>query len=403
MIKELGIAMPNTVMSTYNRLPVSFSHGEGVWLVDEQDKRYLDAISGIGVNALGHAHPKLTRRIQEQAGELLHSSNLYGVKNQQALADALCALSGMDNVFFCNSGAEGNEAALKLARLYGHKRDIARPTVVVMEGAFHGRTLATLTASGSRKVQAGFEPLVNGFTRAPFGDIKALENIAKNNHDVCAVLLEPIQGEGGINLLPEGFLEQLRALCDKNQWLLMLDEVQTGNGRTGKYFAYQHSSVMPDVVVTAKGLGGGIPIGACLARGEAAELFKPGNHGTTFGGNPLACAAGLAVVDTLQNDKLIDNSAQRGQQLLDGLKERLGKLSGVVAIRGQGLMVCIELAGACGELVQQGLDAGLLINVTSDKVVRLLPPLIINQQEVQQLIDNLCPLIENWVAQRNAA
>ena len=403
MIKELGIAMPNTVMSTYNRLPVSFSHGEGVWLVDEQGKRYLDAISGIGVNALGHAHPKLTRRIQEQAGELLHSSNLYGVKNQQALADALCALSGMDNVFFCNSGAEGNEAALKLARLYGHKRDIARPTVVVMEGAFHGRTLATLTASGSRKVQAGFEPLVNGFTRAPFGDIKALENIAKNNHDVCAVLLEPIQGEGGINLLPASFLDQLRALCDKNQWLLMLDEVQTGNGRTGKYFAYQHSSVMPDVVVTAKGLGGGIPIGACLARGEAAELFKPGNHGTTFGGNPLACAAGLAVVDTLQNDKLIDNSAQRGQQLLDGLKERLGKLSGVVAIRGQGLMVGIELAGACGELVQQGLDAGLLINVTSDKVVRLLPPLIINQQEVQQLIDNLCPLIENWVAQRNAA
>ena len=324
MIKELGIAMPNTVMSTYNRLPVSFSHGEGVWLVDEQDKRYLDAISGIGVNALGHAHPKLTRRIQEQAGELLHSSNLYGVKNQQALADALCALSGMDNVFFCNSGAEGNEAALKLARLYGHKRDIARPTVVVMEGAFHGRTLATLTASGSRKVQAGFEPLVNGFTRAPFGDIKALENIAKNNHDVCAVLLEPIQGEGGINLLPEGFLEQLRALCDKNQWLLMLDEVQTGNGRTGKYFAYQHSSVMPDVVVTAKGLGGGIPIGACLARGEAAELFKPGNHGTTFGGNPLACAAGLAVVDTLQNDKLIDNSAQRGQQLLAHGRQRHG-------------------------------------------------------------------------------
>ncbi|MBB3047415.1 acetylornithine aminotransferase [Litorivivens lipolytica] len=395
--------MTNTVMSTYNRLPVSFSHGKGVWLVDEQDKRYLDAISGIGVNALGHAHPELTRRIQDQAGQLLHTSNLYGVKNQQALADQLCALSGMDNAFFCNSGAEGNEAAIKLARLYGHKRDIDRPTVVVMEGAFHGRTLATLTASGSRKVQAGFEPLVNGFTRAPFGDISALENIAKNNSDVCAILLEPIQGEGGINVLPDGFLEQLRALCDKHQWLLMLDEVQTGNGRTGKFFAYQHSTVMPDVVVTAKGLGGGMPIGACLARGEAAELFKPGNHGTTFGGNPLACAAGLAVVDALQNDKLIENAQQRGQQLVDGLNQRLGNVKGVITVRGKGLMVGIELAAACGELVQQALDAGLLINVTSEKVVRLLPPLVINQDEVQQLIDTLCPLIENWAAQRDAA
>ncbi len=395
--------MPNTVMSTYNRLPVNFVRGEGVWLVDEQDKRYLDAVSGIGVNALGHAHPELTRRIQEQAGQLLHTSNLYGVKNQQELADALCGLSGMDNVFFCNSGAEGNEAALKLARLYGHSRDIDRPTVVVMEGAFHGRTLATLTASGSRKVQAGFEPLVNGFTRAPYGDIKALETIAKNNHDVCAVLLEPIQGEGGINMLPEGFLEQLRELCDKNHWLLMLDEVQTGNGRTGKYFAFQHSTIMPDVVVTAKGLGGGIPIGACLAHGKAAELFKPGNHGTTFGGNPLACAAGLAVVETLQNDKLIENAQLMGQALRDGLRQRLSGIKGVVTVRGKGLMVGIELAAACGELVQQALDAGLLINVTSDKVVRLLPPLIINQDEVQQLIDTLCPLIESWAAQRNAA
>uniref|UniRef100_UPI0035686DAC aminotransferase class III-fold pyridoxal phosphate-dependent enzyme n=1 Tax=Litorivivens sp. TaxID=2020868 RepID=UPI0035686DAC len=324
-------------------------------------------------------------------------------KNQQELADALCGLSGMDNVFFCNSGAEGNEAALKLARLYGHSRDIDRPTVVVMEGAFHGRTLATLTASGSRKVQAGFEPLVNGFTRAPYGDIKALETIAKNNHDVCAVLLEPIQGEGGINMLPEGFLEQLRELCDKNHWLLMLDEVQTGNGRTGKYFAFQHSTIMPDVVVTAKGLGGGIPIGACLAHGKAAELFKPGNHGTTFGGNPLACAAGLAVVETLQNDKLIENAQLMGQALRDGLRQRLSGIKGVVTVRGKGLMVGIELAAACGELVQQALDAGLLINVTSDKVVRLLPPLIINQDEVQQLIDTLCPLIESWAAQRNAA
>lgn len=392
-----------SVMSTYNRLPVSFSHGEGVWLFDDNGKRYLDAISGIGVNALGHAHPELTRRLQAQAGQLLHTSNVYGVKNQQALADALCAASGMDNVFFCNSGAEGNEAAIKLARLYGHSRDIDRPTIVVMENAFHGRTMATLTASGNRKVQAGFEPLINGFTRAPYGDIKALENIAKNNHDVCAVLLEPIQGEGGINLLPEGFMESLRALCDKHHWLLMLDEVQTGNGRTGKYFAYQHSTVLPDVVVTAKGLGGGVPIGACLAKGKAADLFKPGNHGSTFGGNPLACAAGLAVVESLHKEKLIENAEAMGQRLLDGLRERLTNNKGVVKVRGKGLMIGIQLAASCGELVAQALEAGLLINVTADKVVRLLPPLTINEQEVQGLIDTLCPLIDAWQQQPSAA
>ncbi|MFT5575791.1 MAG: acetylornithine/N-succinyldiaminopimelate aminotransferase [Bermanella sp.] len=392
-----------TVMSTYNRLPVSFSHGEGVWLFDDNGKRYLDAISGIAVNALGHAHPELTRRLQAQAGELLHTSNIYGVKNQQTLADALCTASGMDNVFFCNSGAEGNEAAIKLARLYGHSREIDRPTIIVMENAFHGRTMATLTASGSRKVQAGFEPLINGFTRAPFGDIKALENIAKNNHDVCAVLLEPIQGEGGINMLPDGFMESLRALCDKNHWLLMLDEVQTGNGRTGKYFAYQHSTVLPDVVVTAKGLGGGVPIGACLAKGTAANLFKPGNHGSTFGGNPLACAAALAVIESLQKDKLIENAEAMGNLLVDGLKQRLGANKGVLKIRGKGLMVGIEMATNCGELVQQALEAGLLINVTADKVVRLLPPLIISEPEIQGLIDLLCPLIDAFQQQSTAA
>jgi acetylornithine/N-succinyldiaminopimelate aminotransferase len=392
-----------TVMSTYNRLPVSFSHGEGVWLFDDNGKRYLDAISGIAVNALGHAHPELTRRLQAQAGELLHTSNIYGVKNQQTLADALCTASGMDNVFFCNSGAEGNEAAIKLARLYGHSREIDRPTIIVMENAFHGRTMATLTASGSRKVQAGFEPLINGFTRAPFGDIKALENIAKNNHDVCAVLLEPIQGEGGINMLPDGFMESLRALCDKNHWLLMLDEVQTGNGRTGKYFAYQHSTVLPDVVVTAKGLGGGVPIGACLAKGTAANLFKPGNHGSTFGGNPLACAAALAVIESLQKDKLIENAEAMGNLLVDGLKQRLGANKGVLKIRGKGLMVGIEMATNCGELVKQALEAGLLINVTADKVVRLLPPLIISEPEIQGLIDLLCPLIDAFQQQSTAA
>jgi acetylornithine/N-succinyldiaminopimelate aminotransferase len=319
------------------------------------------------------------------------------------LADALCTASGMDNVFFCNSGAEGNEAAIKLARLYGHSREIDRPTIIVMENAFHGRTMATLTASGSRKVQAGFEPLINGFTRAPFGDIKALENIAKNNHDVCAVLLEPIQGEGGINMLPDGFMESLRALCDKNHWLLMLDEVQTGNGRTGKYFAYQHSTVLPDVVVTAKGLGGGVPIGACLAKGTAANLFKPGNHGSTFGGNPLACAAALAVIESLQKDKLIENAEAMGNLLVDGLKQRLGANKGVLKIRGKGLMVGIEMATNCGELVQQALEAGLLINVTADKVVRLLPPLIISEPEIQGLIDLLCPLIDAFQQQSTAA
>ncbi len=392
-----------TVMSTYNRLPVSFSHGKGVWLYDDDGKRYLDAISGIGVNALGHAHPELTRRLQAQAGELLHTSNIYGVKNQQALADALCAASGMDNVFFCNSGAEGNEAAIKLARLYGHSRDIERPTIIVMENAFHGRTMATLTASGNRKVQAGFEPLINGFTRAPYGDIKALETIGKNNQSVCAVLLEPIQGEGGINILPDGFMESLRELCDKNHWLLMLDEVQTGNGRTGKYFAYQHSTVYPDVVVTAKGLGGGVPIGACLAKGTAAKLFKPGNHGSTFGGNPLACAAALAVVETLQKDKLIENAEAMGELLLNGLKQGLATNKRVVKIRGKGLMVGIEMAAACGDLVQRALDAGLLINVTADKVIRLLPPLTITEQEIQGLIDLLCPLIDAWQQQSTAA
>ncbi len=381
------------LMNTYGRLPVSFTHGEGVWLYDEHGKRYLDAISGIGVNALGHAHPAVTRAIQQQAEQLLHTSNLYNIRQQQALAEALCAVSGMDNVFFSNSGAEANEAAIKLARFYGHQRGIDMPNIVVMENAFHGRTLATLTASGNRKIQAGFEPMVRGFTRAPYGDIEALQTIAANNASVCAVLLEPVQGEGGINQLPEGYLAQLRELCDQRGWLLMLDEVQTGNGRTGKYFAYQHTGIVPDVVVTAKGLGNGVPIGACLAHGEAAALFQPGNHGSTFGGNPLACAAGQAVVDTIREQDLCGNASAIGDYLLQALRQRLGELPQVADIRGNGLMIGIELTEPCADLVPAALEAGLLINVTAERVVRLLPPLILNREQADQLLDLLCPLI----------
>ncbi|WP_027874445.1 acetylornithine transaminase [Spongiibacter marinus] len=391
------------LMNTYGRLPVSFVRGEGVRLFDEQGKGYIDGISGIGVNALGHAHPGVTQAITEQAGKLLHTSNLYNVQRQQQLAESLRDASGMDNVFFANSGAEANEAAIKLARMHGHQRGIDIPHVVVMEQAFHGRTLATLTASGNRKIQAGFEPLVRGFIRAPFGDIDALESIANNNDSVAAVLLEPIQGEGGLHVLPEGFLKQLRELCDRNNWLLMLDEVQTGNGRTGKYFAYQHDGVLPDVLVTAKGLGNGLPIGACLAHGKAASLFHPGNHGSTFGGNPLACAAGQVVVDTLNTEQMRNQVSEVGNYLQNGLRERLADAQHVVEVRGRGLMVGIELSTPCAGLVKQALDQGLLINVTAERVVRLLPPLIISRQEVDALLDILCPLILQWPAQSDAA
>ncbi|MEX1669655.1 aspartate aminotransferase family protein [Zhongshania guokunii] len=386
------------LMNTYGRLPVSFTRGAGVRLFDTQGKSYIDGISGIGVNALGHAHPAVTEAIQSQAGQLLHTSNLYSVQKQQELAEALCAVSGMDNVFFSNSGAEGNEAAIKLARMHGHKRNIEVPHIIVMEQAFHGRTLATLTASGNRKIQAGFEPLVQGFIRAPFGDLAALENIAEHNDSIAAVLIEPIQGEGGINMLPAGFLSQLRALCDKHDWLLMLDEVQTGNGRTGKYFAFQHSDMMPDVVVTAKGLGNGVPIGACLAHGKAASLFQPGNHGSTFGGNPLVCAAGLAVVNTLRANNMIDTIAENGRYMLAALKTQLADQAHVKQVRGEGLMIGVELSTPCAGLVAQALEKGLLINVTSERVVRLLPPLIINQQEIDELLAILCPLISQWPA-----
>ncbi|MGK0499320.1 MAG: acetylornithine aminotransferase [Oceanicoccus sp.] len=374
------------IMNTYGRLPVSFTHGKGVYLYDAEGNQYLDAISGIGVNALGHTHPAVSEAVKRQADLLIHTSNLYGIERQQQLAEALCKVSGMDNVFFGNSGAEANEAAIKIARLHGHNNGIDRPQIVVMEQAFHGRTLATLTASGNRKVQAGFEPLVNGFVRAPFGDIKALESIAANNSNVVAVLIEPLQGEAGVNVLPEGYLAAVRALCDKNNWLMMLDEVQTGNGRTGRYFAYQHFDFLPDVVTTAKGLGNGLPIGACLAKGVAAQTFEPGNHGSTYGGNPLVCAAALAVVDTINSQGLCDNAADIGCWLLEQLSTALAELPQVKQVRGQGLMIGIELTQDCGELVNHARDRGVLINVAGGNVVRLLPPLIIDQQQAAEVL-----------------
>jgi acetylornithine/N-succinyldiaminopimelate aminotransferase len=385
------------VMNTYGRLPVSFTHGKGVYLYDEEGNQYIDAISGIGVNALGHAHPAVSDAIKKQADLLIHTSNLYGVENQKQLAEALCAVSGMDNVFFGNSGAEANEAAIKIARLYGHNKGVDQPHIVVMENAFHGRTMATLTASGSRKIQAGFEPLVNGFVRAPYGDIDALTNIAKNNPNIVAVLMEPLQGEGGVNCLPENHLAEIRALCDKNDWLMMLDEVQTGNGRTGCYFSYQHHHILPDVVTTAKGLGNGLPIGACLAHGKAATVLGPGNHGSTYGGNPLVCAAALVVVNTINQQQLCKNAQQMGALLLDKFNRAFEHNEAVMDIRGQGLMIGIELDRPCGELVDRARAKGVLINVTAGSVVRLLPPLIINPSQTEQLATVVIDIINDFI------
>lgn len=383
----------STIMPTYGRLDVSFEHGEGVWLFDEHGERYLDALSGIAVCGLGHAHPAVTRAICDQAAKVLHTSNLYGISNQRALADRLAAITGMDNMFFSNSGAEANEAAIKIARKTGHDRGIEKPAIVVMENSFHGRTLATLSATGNRKVQVGFEPLVSGFVRAPFGDLDALERIAANNPNVVAVLVEPIQGEGGIRPAPPGYLKSLRALCDQHHWLMMLDEIQTGNGRTGRFFAYQHDDIMPDVLCTAKGIGNGVPLGVCMAHNEAAAALQPGNHGSTFGGNPLCCAAALAVVDTIESDDLCGNAEQMGERLMTGLRTAIGGCARVKDIRGRGLMVGVELTHPCGDLVKTALDRKLLINVTDGSVIRLLPPLIITADEIDQIISIVSELV----------
>ncbi len=385
------------VMNTYARLPVAFSHGKGAWLWDTEGKRYLDALAGIAVNTLGHAHSRFTNALNGQIGKLLHCSNVYQIPEQELLADKLCSLSGMQEVFFNNSGCEANEAAIKLARMFGHSKGIEIPSIIVMEKAFHGRTLATLSATGNRKVQAGFEPLVKGFVRVPYNDLEAIRHVAQNNREVVAVLVEPIQGEGGIRSLDIEYLQQVRQICDEQNWLLMLDEVQCGIGRTGKWFAFQHTGIQPDVMTLAKGLGSGVPIGACLTAGKAAGLFKPGNHGSTFGGNPLACVAGLTTLDIVEQDNLLAHADHLGQFIRQGIASALQGVNGIREIRGQGLMIGIELDRPCGDLVRQALAAGLLINVTADSVIRLLPPLILSQKEAQQMLDILCPLIKNFL------
>ncbi|NMG70558.1 aspartate aminotransferase family protein [Parazoarcus communis] len=387
------------VMNTYARLPVAFTHGDGVWLHDETGKRYLDALSGIAVSTLGHNHPRLVRAISQQASRVLHTSNLYGIPLQDRLGDRLAELSGMEEVFFCNSGCEANEAAIKLARMFGHQKGIELPTIIVMESAFHGRTMATLSATGNRKAQAGFEPLVSGFVRVPYKDIAAIRQAVEHNHQVVAVMLEMIQGEGGINIADDAFQREVRALCDERGLLMICDEVQCGVGRTGRWFGWQHAGVMPDVMTLAKGLGSGVPIGACLTAGRAAGLFKPGNHGSTFGGNPLACAAGLATLDAIADDRLMENAVQVGNEIRAGLAEALKGVDGVVEIRGKGLMIGVELDRPCGELVKRGLDAGLLINVTAERVVRLLPALVFTSVDAQTLVDALAPLIRDFLSQ----
>jgi acetylornithine aminotransferase len=391
------------LMNTYARLPVAFERGEGPWLWDMQGKRYLDALAGVAVCGLGHAHPRLTRVLQKQVATLVHTSNIYQIDLQEKLADRLAEISGMDSVFFCNSGCEANEAAIKLARLHGHKKGIEAPAIIVMEKAFHGRTIATLTATGSRKAQAGFEPLLAGFVRVPFDDLEAVRRVAATNRNVVAVLVELIQGEGGVHVCHPDYLQGLRAICDEHDWLLMLDEVQSGTGRTGKWFAYQHSGVKPDVVTLAKGLANGVPIGTCMAAGAAATLFKPGSHGSTFGGNPLACAAGLETLAIIEDDALMQNAVEIGDFIRSELRSHLSGVRGVKDVRGVGLMVGIELAFPCGELVSRALAAGLLINVTADTVVRLLPPLIYTRAEARTLTDMLVPLILEFVGEHTAA
>ncbi|MGB5259024.1 MAG: aspartate aminotransferase family protein [Gammaproteobacteria bacterium] len=389
--------MPDHLMQTYNRLPICFDHGEGIWLRDTENRQYLDALSGIAVCGLGHAHPAVTAAVCDQAGKLVHTSNLYGIELQSQLADRLCAVAEMERVFFANSGAEANEAAIKIARLYGHSRGITSPAIIVMENSFHGRTLATLTATGNRRIQAGFEPLVRGFLRAPYNDIEAIRTIASNKNDAVAVLVEPIQGEGGINIPAADYLAEIRSLCDEHGWLMMLDEIQTGMCRTGRWFAWQHSGARPDVMTLAKSLGNGVPIGACLVRGPAADVMQPGSHGSTFGGNPLACRAGLAVMETLEKDSLVDNAQETGAHILAGLRQALGDVAGVRDIRGKGLMLGIELDRPCGELVGQALDQGLLINVTAERVIRLLPPLIITMRQADILIEQVSELVRSFL------
>lgn len=388
----------NTIMNTYGRLPVTFERGEGAWLWDTDGQKYLDAFSGVAVCNLGHAHPDVAKALCNQAQKLTHTSNWYGIANQQTLADELTRLSGMDNAFFCNSGAEANETAIKIARLYGHNKNISNPVVIVTEQSFHGRTLATLSATGSRKVQAGFEPLVSGFVRVPFNNLDAINSIAEKNPNVVAILVEPVQGEGGVNIPDDNYLPGIRKICNQHDWLMMLDEVQTGMCRTGEWFAFQHHNIKPDVMPLAKALANGVPIGACLARGAAADVLKQGNHGSTFGGNPLATGAAIATIRALEQSDAANQSMKLGTAMLNAFHIALDDEPHVKEIRGKGLMIGIELDVPCFELVTMALEQKLLINVTAEKVIRLLPPLTITDQESTLITDQVIALIKTFIA-----
>lgn len=392
--------MTDTVMPTYGRLDVTFKRGQGAWLIDDKNERYLDALSGIAVVNLGHCHPKVTEAICDQAKTLIHTSNVYHIEMQQKLADKLTAISGMDQVFFCNSGAEANEAAIKLARKYGHQKGIDKPVIIVMDGSFHGRTMATLTATGNPKVQVGFEPLVPGFVRVPYNDVDALRMAISHWPEAVAVMLEPVQGEGGIKVPDADYLSEIRAICTQRKLLMILDEVQTGIGRTGKWFAFQHNeNVLPDVMTLAKGLGNGVPVGACLAAGPALGVLEAGNHGSTFGGNPLASRVALTVLETIESDKLIDNVNTLAARMQAGFKSKIGKQAGVKAIRQAGFMIGIELNQPCGALVKAALAEHLLINVTAEKVIRLLPPLILTAEEADLIVDKVSALVTTFLAE----
>jgi acetylornithine aminotransferase len=390
------------VMNTYARQPVAFVRGEGVWLWDEAGKRYLDALAGIAVNTLGYAHPKFTSLLKKRIESgILHTSNLWRIPDQEAAADRIAEITGLDEVFFCNSGLEANEAAIKIARKYGHDRGVAEPAIIVMEKAFHGRSLATLSATGNRKVQAGFEPLVSGFVRVPLNDLDAVRQVAEHNRNVVAVMIEPIQGEGGINVSRLEYLRGLKALCDQHEWLFISDEIQCGLGRTGKWFVYQHAGFKPDVVPLAKGLASGVPVGACVTGGRAKGVFKPGNHGSTFGGNPLAMTGVVATIDIVKEEGLIERAAKTGELIRSELRKQ--NLSGIADIRGMGSMIGVELARPCGELVLQALEAGLVLNVTADNVVRMLPPLVMNDAEARMVVERLAPLLKAFLEKRAAA
>lgn len=394
--------MSTYLMSTYNRQPVTFVRGAGARLWDDQDREYLDALSGIAVTGLGHAHPEVAQALCDQAQTLIHTSNVYGIAWQSALAERLARLSGMNKTFFCNSGAEANEAAIKLARLHARRKQVAEPKIVVMETSFHGRTMATLAATGNVNIQKGFEPMLGGFVRVPYGDLAAIEGLT-SDPSVVAVLVEPVQGEGGVRPAPEGYLAGIRALCDQHDWLMMVDEVQTGIARTGRWFGFQHEDgVLPDVMSLAKGLGNGVPIGACMVAGKAADLFGPGSHGSTFGGNPLVCRVADTVLNVIERDGLVARADELGERIRSGIAAELVGESALVTVRGRGLMIGIELDRPCGDLVAAALAEGLLINVTAGSVIRLLPPMILTDADADEIVRRLGAVVRGWLAKSAA-